>query len=57
MYGINRKQALAMAQNPNEVPGSIEIDDKNPDWKKDKASVAMNDYAISIKYSKSVSFD
>ncbi|KAJ4347797.1 uncharacterized protein N0V89_009167 [Didymosphaeria variabile] len=51
-YGINRKQALAMAQNPQDVPGSVEINDKNPEWNKDAASVAMNDYALSIKYSK-----
>jgi tyrosinase len=55
-YGINRKQALAMAQNPQDVPGAVEIKDRNPEWNKDRESVAMNDYALSIKYSKSVSF-
>lgn len=55
-YGINRKQALAMAENPQEVPGAVEIKDQNPEWKKDKASVAMNDYAVSIKYLKQVLF-
>lgn len=52
-YGINRKQALAMAQNPHDVPGSVKIIDRNPDGNKEMTSVAMNDYAISIKYSKS----
>ncbi|KAK2745949.1 hypothetical protein FQN55_006021 [Onygenales sp. PD_40] len=42
-YGVLRKEAQQMAKSGSELPGVVEIKDNG---------VALNDYAVSIKYSK-----
>ncbi|KAI1496872.1 tyrosinase [Biscogniauxia marginata] len=43
-YGISRREALQMAASEKELPKGVEI--------KDRGSVELNDYAVSIRYSK-----
>lgn len=51
-YGVDRKQALKMAETATELPKGMEIIDKEYGEEAEKNGVKSNDYALSIKYSK-----
>lgn len=47
-YGVTRREALRMAETPTTLPRGMEIVDCGPS----AGGVNVNDYALSIRYSK-----